>query len=196
MGNVNLNPDQTNTKHGGIIALAGEDLTGKRSRLTVGGNASGALELTLPTTAAAFAIYLLDEEGEDGDDVAASPLDLCENVRILAKSTGNAGDVLVLADPGTAADKGKVRAIPTTEGVYFSPGIAEESFVDGQRVLVRPCPRIVHVGAAFTGAAPASTAPTNSSPYGFGQAQAQAILDTVRELRAWAIANGFKANNA
>ena len=32
---------------------------------------------------------------------------------------------------------------------------------------------------------PAATAPTNSSPYGYSQAQAQAILTNVIELRAW-----------
>jgi hypothetical protein len=89
-----------------------------------------------------------------------------------------------------------VITFPATEGVYFSPGIAEEDFADEQLVLIRPMPRLVHVGAAFTGAAPAATAATNSTPYGYSQAQADAILATVRELRAWAIANGFKANNA
>lgn len=196
MGNVSLNPDQTNTKAGGIIALAAEDLTGKRSLLVVGGNSGGKLTVSLAAAVSAVALYLLDGGGASGDDVPVTPLTSEEQVRIVAKGTGNAGAILVLADPGTPADKGKVRTVPATEGVYFSPGTAEEAFEDGQHVLVRPNPRLIHVGAAFTGATPAATAPTNSTPYGYSQAQAQALLDTVRELRAFAIANGFKANNA
>lgn len=193
MGNVNINPDQTNTKAGGITAIASEDLSGKRSRLVVLGNSGGTLIASLITAVTALALYLLDEDGAADAEVSLSPISAQEQIRIVAKGTGSAGDVLALADPGTAADKGKVRALPAAEGAYFSPGIAEEDFVDGQHVLVRPFPRLVHVGTAFTSAAPAATAPTNSTPYGFSQAQAQAILTNVIELRAWAVAQGFKA---
>ena len=46
--------------------------------------------------------------------------------------------MLVLADVGTAADKGKVRALPTAGGTYRGLAIAEEAGVDGQLVLARP----------------------------------------------------------
>lgn len=45
---------------------------------------------------------------------------------------------LVLADPGTAADKGKVRVLPAAAGTYRVLAIAEEKGVDGQLVLCRP----------------------------------------------------------
>ena len=54
------------------------------------------------------------------------------------KGTCNPGDVLVLADVATAADKGKVRTLPTAAGTYRGLGIAEQVGVDGQLVLVRP----------------------------------------------------------
>lgn len=196
MGNPQLNPDQSNTKAGGIVAIAADDLTGMRSRLVVLGNATGTVIASAIASVSALALYLLDQDGDEDEEVQLSPISAQENFRVVAKGTGGAGAVLALADPATPADKGKVRVVPATEGAYFSPGIAEEDFVDGQLVLVRPFPRLVHVGAAFTGATPADTAATNSSPYGYTQAQANALLATVRELRAWAIANGFKANNA
>ena len=48
--------------------------------------------------------------------------------------------VELVADYGvtTAADKGKVRKVPATSGTYRLIGIAEEAFVDGQLVRVRP----------------------------------------------------------
>jgi len=59
-------------------------------------------------------------------------------VRVALKGTCNPGDVLVLADVATAADKGKVRALPAVAGTYRGLGIAEQAGVDGQLVLVRP----------------------------------------------------------
>ena len=61
------------------------------------------------------------------------------SVRIVAKGTGNPGDLLVLADGATvAADKGKVRKVPATAGTYRLVAIAEEAFADGQLVKARP----------------------------------------------------------
>lgn len=186
---------QTNIQSGLRAVNAGEDLTSKELRLVAAADAGSVLEVLLPTTVKDLCLYVVEEGAAHDSDATVRPLEAGEQIRITAKSTGSAGDVLVLADPGTAADKGKVRTVPTTEGAYFSPGIAEEDFVDGQDVLVRVFPRLVNVGTAFTSAAPASTAPTNSSPYGFSQAQAQAILTNLIELRAFAVAQGWKATS-
>jgi hypothetical protein len=59
-------------------------------------------------------------------------------VRAVLKGTCNPGDVLVLADTGTTADKGKVRTLPASAGTYRGLTIAEEKGVDGQLVLCRP----------------------------------------------------------
>ena len=66
------------------------------------------------------------------------PLNAAQNVRVLLKGTCNPGDTLVLADVGTAADKGKVRTLPGSAGTYRGLLIAEEAGVDGQLVLARP----------------------------------------------------------
>ena len=123
------------------------------------------------------------------------PLVYGEQRRLVAKGTITAGDVVVLADPGTAADKGKVRTLPATEGRYFRAGIAEEDAVDGQYLKVRINPGVEMVGDAFTAAIPVDTATTNSSPYGFAtQAQGDALVDAVREMYTWFDANGLKAS--
>ena len=78
------------------------------------------------------------DDGVGGDPVAVRPLHADRNVRITLKGTCNPGDVLVLADLATAADKGKVRVLPVVAGTYRGLGIAEQVGVDGQAVLVRP----------------------------------------------------------
>ena len=100
---------QTNIKHGDFQVLAGEDLTGKEDCLVKLTHDTGIGEVKLPAANSDYALYLLIE-----------------------------GAVLVLADVATAADKGKVRALPATSGTYRGLAIAEEAGVDGQTVLCRP----------------------------------------------------------
>jgi hypothetical protein len=187
---------QSNTQQGPKPFNSGEALTGKEGYLAVMVDGGSIPELLLPTGIADLALFIIDEGGALDADSTAIPLVAGEQRRIKANGTGSAGAILVLEDPATPANKGKVRTVPATEGVYFSPGVAEEDFVDEQLVLVRVLPRLVHVGTAFTVATPAATAATSTTPFGYTEAQANAILTNLRELRAWAIANGFKANNA
>jgi len=78
------------------------------------------------------------EGAADAVNVTVRPVQADRNVRLVLDGTCNPGDVLVLADVGTAADKGKVRALPTDAGTYRGLAIAEEAGVDGQLVLARP----------------------------------------------------------
>lgn len=143
--NTQLNPDQVNLAPGSFHAKAASDLTGMRSRLAVLTDDGGEAAFDLPGNNDDVALYLLNDGVAQGQQVNASPLVPDEPVRVPAEGAGNPGDVLVLADVGTAEDKGKVRAIPAGAGTYFSPGIAEEAFVDGQHVKFRPFPRLVTV---------------------------------------------------
>ncbi len=118
-----------------------------------------------------------------------------ENCRIRLNGTCSKGDVLVLASGG---DLGKVTKLAAQTGKIFMVGIAEEDGVDEQLVLLRPMPGYLIGGGgaiAFTGAAPASTAPTNSTPYGFAQVQAAALLANVTEMRTALISHGIMATN-
>jgi hypothetical protein len=129
---------QSNTRVGDIRVLAGADLTGMEDRLVVMGQDGGVAQVTLPVANSDLALYVLTEDGDNGDLVAVRPLQPDRNVRVALKGTCNPGDVMVLADVATAADKGKVRALPAAAGTYRGLGIAEQVGVDGQLVLVRP----------------------------------------------------------
>lgn len=188
-----MNPTQSNTVQGSRKFNSGESLVGKEGFLVALVDAGSIAELVLPTTASQLALFLVDMGVAEDENSDAQPLVTGDERRMIAKGAGSAGDILALADPSTPADKGKVRAAPATQGIYFSPGVAQEDFADGQHVLVRVLPRLHIVGSAFTGATPAATAATNVSPYGYTQAQADAILATVREARAFLTAVGWKS---
>ncbi len=129
---------QSNTRVGDVRVLAGEDLTGKEGRLVKLTHDTGVAEVLLPAANGDLALYALIEGAADAALVSVRPIQADRNVRLSLKGTCNPGDVLVLADVATAADKGKVRALPATAGTYRGLAIAEEAGVDGQLVLARP----------------------------------------------------------
>lgn len=152
-----MNPDQTNTKPAGPFpVLAGEDLTGKRSRLVVLTHDNGVPEVKLPASNLDLALYQLCEAGLDTAEVEVEPLiSGGRHRRIPLKGACNPGEIAVLADVATPADKGMVRKLPAGAGIYVQVGIFEEVGVDGQNVLVRPLVKLLHVKSAdtLTGAA-------------------------------------------
>ena len=129
---------QTNTRSGDIPVTAGEDLTGKEDRLVKVANDSGQTVAKLPEANSDLALFVLIEGAEADKTAALRPLSPERNVRLPLKGTCNPGDTLVLADVATAADKGKVRALPAAAGTYRGLAIAEQAGVDGQLVLARP----------------------------------------------------------
>ena len=129
---------QSNTRVGDIRVLAGEALTGMEGRLVKMTHDTGVAEVKLPAANSDYALYLVIEGGADAARVSIRPVEAGRNVRLVLSGTCNPGDVLVLADTGTAADKGKVRVLPAGAGTYRGLAIAEEAGVDGQLVLARP----------------------------------------------------------
>ncbi|MBI5693659.1 MAG: hypothetical protein HZC55_26580 [Verrucomicrobia bacterium] len=131
-----MNPDQTNTKPvGPFSVLAGEDLTGKRSRLVILTHDTGVPETKLPTANTADALYQLQEEGADATRVSIERFGPHRSFRVPLKDAVNPGDRLVLADVATAADKGKVRKLPVAAGTYRVLALAREAGVADQNVL-------------------------------------------------------------
>lgn len=149
--------EQSNTRRGSISVIANEDLTGLEGHLAVLVEDTNVLEAKLPDTVKDLALFVIEEGVAAGSYATLLPLEPGQNMRLKLEGTCNPGDVLVLHTPDGDADDGKVAAIGSEAGVYFSPGIAEEEGVDGQLVLVRPCPRIVNVSSAHI-ADPASAA--------------------------------------
>ena len=129
---------QSNTRVGDIRVLAGEDLTGMAGRLVKMTHDTGVPEVKLPAANTDYAVYVMIEGGVDAALVSVRPVEAGRNVRVALKGTCNPGDLLVLADVATAADKGKVRALPAVAGTYRGLAIAEQVGVDGQLVLARP----------------------------------------------------------
>jgi hypothetical protein len=118
---------QSNTHEGDILVTANEDLSTYADVLVAPYNSSGQLVVTRPAANNDYALYVLNPN---------------RTVRVTAKGAGNPGDLLVLADGvTTAADKGKVRSkagLTVGSGAYRLVGVAEEAFVDGQLVRMRP----------------------------------------------------------
>jgi hypothetical protein len=129
---------QSNTRVGDFRVLAGEALTGMEGRLVKMGHDTGVAEVTLPGANSDHVPYVVIEGAADAKLVTVRPMQPDRNVRVVLKGTCNPGDVVVLADVATAADKGKVRVLPAAAGTYRGLGIAEQAGVDGQLVLVRP----------------------------------------------------------
>jgi hypothetical protein len=128
----------TNTKRGPIQVIAAEDLSGLEGRLAKLTNASGVLKAALPTAIGDYALFLIVEGAAAGGNATLAPLEPGAQVRVRLNGTCDPAAVLVLADPGTAADKGKARTLPTAAGTYRGLLIAEEAGVDEQLVLARP----------------------------------------------------------
>ena len=129
---------QSDTRVGSFRVLAGEDLTDKEGCLVKLTHDTGVPEVKLPASNDDYALYVLLDGAVDAGLVDVEPVRAGRNVRLKLDGTCNPGDVLVLADVGTAADKGKVRALPAVAGTYRGLAVAEEKGVDGQYVLCRP----------------------------------------------------------
>ena len=133
---------QSNTQEGDFLVTANEDLSTYADVLVAPYNSGGQLVVTRPAANNDYAVYVLLYGAVQGAQATVRPLNPNRTSRIVAKGTGNPGDLLVLADGvTTAADKGKVRSVASLasgSGTYRVVGIAEEAFVDGQLVRTRP----------------------------------------------------------
>jgi hypothetical protein len=133
---------QSNTHEGDILVTANQDLSTHADVLVAPYNSAGQLVVTLPAGNNDYALYVLISGATSGNKATVRPLDPIRTVRVIAKGTGNPGDLLVLADGVTTpADAGKVRSkasLTTGSGTYRIVGVAEEAFVDTQLVRLRP----------------------------------------------------------
>jgi hypothetical protein len=136
-----MNPTQTNTVEGKIMRLAIEDLTGKEGLLCRLINNAGKPGVKLPDANTDRVNFIVDDGGAAGTNVSIDPIIRNRQYRTIVKDGGETGDVLVLADVATPADRGKLRKLPVAAGTYYAVGLAEEHFVAGQLVLWRPITR-------------------------------------------------------
>ena len=135
---------QTGTVQGKFPINSGIALTGLENRLVKMADGGSIPEVLLPTDVADLALYVVEEGGALDEDSVVMPLEAGKQVLIRANGTGSAGAVLALCAVG-GSDVGKVETISASADTYFSPGIAEEDFVDEQLVKVRVFPRLIVV---------------------------------------------------
>lgn len=128
----------TQNQTGLVPVVTYEDLSDSEGYLVVLVNDSGTLEARLPDATSELATHVVVNGNTAGEYADVEPLDSGRIVSVKAKGTGNPGALLVLADPATAADAGKVLTDPGTRTAGYYVGIALESWVDGQLVRVRP----------------------------------------------------------
>ena len=131
-------PTQSNTRPGVLPAVAGEDLSTAEGLLALLANDNGSAVAKLPATATDLPPFVCVDGGAIGEQVALKPLSPESNCRVQLKGACAPGERLVMADPATAEDIGKVIALPADAGDYISIGKAEETGVDGQLILLRP----------------------------------------------------------
>lgn len=130
---------QNNTIKGLFSIQAGEDLSDKADIIVEMTHSSGTPTVQLPTANGNRPLYLLVEGAAAGAQCRVEPLSPKRNYRCRLKGAANPGDSLCLADIGTAGDKGKVRALPTTvDGTYRCFAVCEEAATDGGLALIRP----------------------------------------------------------
>lgn len=135
MESIAVYPTQNNVQGAIVSRIAGEDLTGKEGLLAKLASAG----MLLPEANTDMTNYVILGGAASGAYADVAALSPERNYRVRLKGTCAKGDRICLADVGTAADIGKVRALPTAAGSYRCFAQAEEAGVDGQLVLVRPC---------------------------------------------------------
>lgn len=147
-------PSQSNTQSGPRKYNSGEALTDMEGRLVKLVDGGSIAELLLPEAVTDVCLFVVGDGNALDTDSEVIPLEVGTEIRIRANGAGAAGAILVL-EAIAGANIGKVRTIPAVAGLYFSPGVAAEDWVDEQLVKVNPLPRLVRVVSAdtLTGAA-------------------------------------------
>ena len=133
--------NQNNTQVGPLPIIGTASLVGKENLLVKMTNASGTLNCVVPADIDDRVFGVVDDGKGAGEASSIVPLEPGRNLRVKLKGTCNPGDALVLADPSTPADAGKLRTVPAAADTYYILAFAEEVGVDGQKVKVRPAPR-------------------------------------------------------
>ena len=86
---------QSNTHEGDILVTANEDLSTYADVLVAPYNSAGQLVVTRPAANNDYAVYVLVYGAPVGGKATVRPLDPNRTVRVMAKGTGNPGDLLV-----------------------------------------------------------------------------------------------------
>jgi hypothetical protein len=159
--NILNNPLQSDTKLGEISLPSNTILSGLEGRLLKVINNGGAPTFSLPGAVSDIALWILSGGAPIATSASTAEVPAADgNARVSCYGNIVAGNALALANPtaNAGAQAGQVIALPTTPGLYFSPGVAEESAAAGGMVKFRPFPQMVFIPPALTSAQNATTA--------------------------------------
>ena len=152
-------PSQTNTQKGGTRSYnSGIALAGLEGRLVKIVDSGSIAELLLPELLSDICLFVVVDGGAIDTESQVQPLVPGEEIRIRNNGVAAAGAIAVL-EVIAGANIGKIRTLPATPGVYFSPGSYAEDAVDEQLAKINPLPRIIVVADSV--AAPAAIAPVD-----------------------------------
>lgn len=157
--NIQTNPRQSDTKLGLIQLTASADLTGKENLVLKVVNTAGVPQFALPSSIADITPYICASGDVAANTTSAEAPDLGGNARVAINGTVVAGDKLV----HDATSYGKLIKLPATAGIYYSPGIAEESGAAGGDVKFRPLPRMISVAPTPTAVNNTTATPTDTA---------------------------------
>lgn len=131
-----MGPIQSNTQEGVIQIITGTtSLLGLDGTLCKIKNNAGVPSAFPPATANDITPFVVEDGNVVGQSSGLRPLNPNRNVRIIADGSGSAGDVMV----ASANNLGQVHALPAHGGgTAMGVGVAEENYVVGQYVLIRP----------------------------------------------------------
>jgi hypothetical protein len=128
---------QSNIQKGPIRLPANADLTGMEDRMVKIVSDSGVAEVSLPAANTDECPHICLVGAAAGALVDIEPVTPEKQFRCITKDALVPGTRVCLADVATAADKGKVRALPTAAGTYRVFATAEASAGAGSLALLR-----------------------------------------------------------
>lgn len=132
---------QTNTQTGDVAFIANGAITEGYLVKISSPSSAGAARVILPTDVADVTPFVALNTAADTEVVYCRPLNAKDSVRVYSDGAIVGGVAVYLS--------GTFGKVVTSTGAgsdtYWSPGIAEETSVDGQLVRIRPCGRTIVV---------------------------------------------------
>ena len=127
-----MNPSQIDTQPDVRVINSAVSLVGLEGRLVKLADGGSIAEVNLPGAVSDLCLFIVKEGAALDEDSEVISVISEGNRRVRLNGTVSAGVPVVLCDPtaSSGANAGKVETLPATEGVYFSPGVAEEDGVE------------------------------------------------------------------
>lgn len=183
---------QSNVAYEDIVLPANETLTSLEARILMIISDSGTPKFALPNAVTDRGFFVCTEGAAAGENASGRAIHPGRNYRMKLSGTCAPDDIIVLATPDGTHD-GHVQALPATPGKYTVLGIAEETGVDEQEVLVRGLPQLQVIVPAANIADAAALTENSGAIGGTNDGDLPALVDPAGDSGASVIA-GIREN--